>query len=30
MANYMHEEREDIRMRIRSLISNQSDNEGFF
>jgi hypothetical protein len=29
MANYMHEVREDIRMRIISSISNQSDNEGF-
>ena len=29
MANYMHEGREGIRMSIRSLISNQSDNEGF-
>jgi hypothetical protein len=29
MANYMHEKREDIRMRIKSLISNQPDNEGF-
>jgi hypothetical protein len=28
MANYMHEEREDRRMSIKSLISNQSDNEG--